>query len=100
MRPGSPDRVVIETPQVCVGEFRCPTDHPAFHDSGPSSHDCFVFPRTPVIIRYGRTRIVADATVATLYNKGQEYARERLSPDGDRCEWFGVSPRLLRDAIA
>jgi len=100
MRPGSPDRIVFGTSDVCVGEFRCPPDHPAFRDSGPSSHDCFAFPRTAVIIRRGRARIVADPTVATLYNKGQEYERERLSPQGDRCEWFGVSPRLLRDALA
>jgi AraC-like DNA-binding protein len=35
-----------------------------------------------------------------MYNEGQEYARERISPRGDLCEWFGVSPRLLRDALA
>jgi len=100
VRPGSPDRVVFETRDVCVGEFRCPTDHPAFHDSGPSSHYCFAFPRTAVIIRHGDARIVADATVATLYNRAQEFEREALSPEGDICEWFGVSPGLLRDALA
>jgi len=100
VRPGSPDRVVFETPDVCVGEFRCPTDHPAFHDSGPSSHYCFAFPRTAVIIRHGGTRIVADATIATLYNRAQEFAREPLSPEGDICEWFGVSPGLLRDVLS
>jgi AraC-like DNA-binding protein len=100
MRPGSPDRVVWETADVCVGEFRCPTDHPAFRDSGPSSHYCFAFPRTAVVIRQRGRRIVADATVATLYNQAQEYEREPLSPRGDVCEWFGVSPRLLRDIVA
>lgn len=100
MQPGSPDRVVFETPHVCVGEFRCPTDHPSFRNSGPSSHYCFAFPRTAVIIRHGDARIAADANVATLYNQGQEYERERISPKGDICEWFGVSPELLRDVLS
>src|SRR5262245_55687417 len=100
MRPGSPDRIVFETPDVCVGEFRCPIDHPAFRDSGPSSHDCFAFARSAVIIRHGHERFVADPNVATMYNRGQEYEREPLSPRGDFCDWFGVSPRLLRQAVA
>jgi hypothetical protein len=99
-RAASPDRIVRATPDVCVGEFRCPVGHPAFRNSGPSSHFCFAFPRSAVLIRHGDERIVADATVATLYNRGQEYERGVLSPSGDRCEWFGVSPRLLRDLLA
>jgi AraC-like DNA-binding protein len=93
------DRVVMQTADVCVGEFRCATDHPSFRNSGPSSHHCFAFPRTAVVIRHGDTRIVADANVATLYNRAQEYEREPLSRDGDRCEWFGVSSRVLRDVL-
>jgi AraC-like DNA-binding protein len=99
-RAASPDRIVFETADVCAGEFRCPTDHPAFRNSGPSSHDCVAFPRSAVLIRHGDTRIVADATVATLYNREQDYEREAISPRGDRCEWFGVSERLLRDLVA
>jgi AraC-like DNA-binding protein len=99
MAAPSPDRVVFETPDVCVGDFRCPTDHPAFRNSGPCSHYCFAFPRTAVVIRQADARIVADATVATLYNRAQEYEREALSPEGDICEWFGVSARLLRDIV-
>ena len=99
--PGTsgPDRIVFESGAVCVGEFRCAADHPLFRNSGPCSHYCFVFPRTAVVIRHANARIVADATVATLYNRAQEYEREPLSPRGDRCEWFGVSPELLRDAL-
>ena len=26
-----------------------------------------------------------------MYNRGQEYERRPLSPEGDRCEWFGVT---------
>lgn len=92
--------MIVETPDVCVGEFRCPPGHPAFRNSGPSSHYCFAFPRTAVVIRHGDVRVVADANVATLYNQAQEYEREALSPKGDCCEWFGASPRLLRDVLS
>jgi AraC-like DNA-binding protein len=94
-----PDRIVFDSGAVCVGEFRCGTDHPLFRNSGPCSHYCFVFPRTAVIIRHAGARIVADPTIATLYNRAQEYEREPLSPRGDMCEWYGVSPALLRDAL-
>lgn len=98
-QPASPDRVIANTPDVCVGEFRCPTTHASFRDSGPSSHFCFAFPRTAVIIRHGHDRILADANLATLYNEGQEYQREAVDPHGDVCEWFGVSARLLREIL-
>jgi AraC-like DNA-binding protein len=100
VQPGSPDRLVAGTADVCIGEFRCPTGHPAFRNSGPASHYCVAFPRTAVTIRHGDTRVLADPTIATLYNEGQEYEREPVSRDGDRCEWFGVSPRLLRAIVA
>jgi transcriptional regulator GlxA family with amidase domain len=53
-----------------------------------------------VIIRHSNARILADASVATLYNEGQEYEREAVSSRGDVCEWFGVSPRALREILA
>jgi AraC-like DNA-binding protein len=95
------DRVVFETSSVRVGAFRCPTDHPSFHDSGPIRGHCFVFPRTPVVIQHKDDRpFAADSTLVTLYNRGQEYRRERVSPDGDRCDWYAVSDEVLRDALA
>jgi AraC-like DNA-binding protein len=96
----SPDRVVFESGEICVGRFRCAPGHPLFRNSGPSSHYCFVFPRTAVIIRHGDTRIVADPNIVTLYNREQEYEREALGGRGDECEWYGVSPGLLREALA
>jgi AraC-like DNA-binding protein len=95
------DRVVFETSSVRVGAFRCPTDDPSFHDSGPIREHCFVFPRTPVVIQHKDDRpFAADSTLVTLYNRGQEYRRERVSPDGDRCDWYAVSDEVLRDALA
>jgi AraC-like DNA-binding protein len=95
------DRIVFETVVVRMGAFRCPTDHPSFADSGPIRDHCFVFPRTPVVIQHkDRRPFAADATLVTLYNRGQEYRRRSVSTDGDRCDWYAVSDDILRDALA
>jgi AraC-like DNA-binding protein len=95
------DRVVFATGSVTIGAFRCAADHPSFRDSGPIQNDCFVFPRTAVVIQHEHARpFVADPTVVTLYNRRQRYERRLLSADGDRCDWFAVTPGLLRDALA
>ena len=94
------DRVVFSTECVTVGAFRCATSHPSFRNSGPIRDDCFVFPRTTVVIQHDRARaFVADPTVITLYNRRQEYERRLVCPDGDRCDWFAVSHDLLRAAL-
>jgi AraC-like DNA-binding protein len=86
---------------VQVGRFRCPTTHPRFHDSGPTRAYCFVFPRTAVWIRHeGSRRFVADSTVVPLYNPGRPYRRDPISTDGDRTDWFGVAPAILREMLA
>jgi AraC-like DNA-binding protein len=95
------DRILFETSAIQVGAFRCPAGHPSFTDSGPIRNHCFVFPRTPVIIRHRDERpFAADATLVTLYNQGQEYRRAVVSADGDRCDWYAVSPHVIRDALA
>ena len=94
------DRIVYETPSVRLGAFRCPASHQFFADSGPIEDFCFVFPRTPVVIQHKDDRpFAADPTLVTLYNKGQEYRRYVVSPAGDRCDWYGVSEHVLRDAL-
>jgi len=95
------DRVVRATGTVQIGAFRCPVVHPAFADSGPIRNPCFVFPRTPVVIRHRDAQpFAADPTLVTLYNQGQEYGRVAVSPDGDLCDWYAISPELLREAVA
>src|SRR4051794_38890243 len=99
--PAAADRVVFSTECVTIGAFRCATNHPAFRDSGPIANDCFVFPRTAVVIQHDNDRaFVADPTVITLYNRRQHYERRAVSADGDRCNWFAVAPDLLRGALA
>jgi AraC-like DNA-binding protein len=95
------DRVVFSTECVTIGAFRCAVDHPSFRDSGPIRDDCFVFPRTAVVIQHDHGRpFVADPTIVTLYNRDQHYERRAVSVDGDRCDWFAVSPDLLQGALA
>jgi AraC-like DNA-binding protein len=94
------DRVVFSTANVVAARFQCGRDDPRFRDSGPTSHFIVTFPRTSVWICYsGSPGVVADPTVSTIYNAGQEFTRAPLSPDGDRCEWLAVSPEIAR-AIA
>jgi len=84
-----------------IGRFRCPIGHPRFNDSGPTTWFCFVFPRTSVWIEHeGRAPFVADANVIPLYNRGHQYQRRAISPQGDRTDWFAVAPDILREMLA
>jgi AraC-like DNA-binding protein len=95
-----PSRILFQSSLVQVGQFRCPTGHPRFADSGPTKTYCFVFPRTAVWIQHeDGPAFVADSTVVPLYNPGQPYRRGRISRDGDRTDWFGVNASVLRDAL-
>jgi AraC family transcriptional regulator len=99
--PADVDRIVFATDSVTIGAFRCAAEHPAFRDSGPIRQDCFVFPRTAVVIELEAVApFVADPSIVTLYNRRQRYERRPISADGDRCDWFAVSHDLLRGAIA
>lgn len=83
-----------------VGAFRCAITDPRFRDSGPIERDIFVFPRTSVGIRHaGGPSLVADPTVATLYNRGQVYDRSRISEEGDRSDWFAVPRAVAMEAV-
>ena len=95
-----PSRILFQSPLVQVGEFRCPTSHPRFGDTGPTKRYCFVFPRTAVWIQHeGRQAFVADSNVVPLYNAGYPYRRRPISRDGDRTDWFGVDPAVLREML-
>jgi AraC family transcriptional regulator len=97
----APDRILLETGVVCAGEFRCAVGHPRFEDSGPTRQYCFVFPRNACWIEHeGTPPFVADSTVVPLYNQGHPYRRGVISPDGDRTDWFGVAPDVLREMLA
>jgi AraC family transcriptional regulator len=94
------DHIVFESGLVRVGAFRCDASHPSFHDSGPARNCCFVFPRTAVEIQHEHERaFVTNPNVVTFYNRGQTYRRNPVSPDGDRCDWFGVDNDVVLDVV-
>jgi AraC-like DNA-binding protein len=89
------DRVIFSSPLLKVGIFRCSRNDRRFADSGPAENHLVVFPRTSVwICHEGSRPFVADPHVATIYNRGQPYRRAHLSQDGDRSDWFGISPAI------
>ena len=101
MNVTDPNRPLFQSSLVRVGSFRCPVTHPSFRDSGPTKSHIFVFPRTSVwIAQEGRRPFVADPTHAVLYNPQHVYWRRAISPDGDRSDYFGVSPELHREIQA
>ena len=92
--------MVFESGLVRIGAFRCNPADPSFQDTGPAENYCFVFPRTAVEIQHEHEpSFVANPNVVTFYNAGQSYGRNAISPEGDHCDWFGVEPRLARDAV-
>src|SRR3954463_7705851 len=101
MTPPPLERIVFATPRVIVGEWRCEPSHPSFVDSGPIQRHLAAFPRTAVRIRHaGREGFVSDPGVATLYNKGQCYTREAISPQGDWCEYWSVDEATAAEIAA
>jgi AraC family transcriptional regulator len=101
MVDADPDRIIFDSGIVSAGEFRCPVGHPRFEDTGPTRQYCFVFPRNACWIEQeGSAPFVADSTVVPLYNQGHPYRRGPISADGDRTDWFGVAPAVLRDVAA
>jgi AraC family transcriptional regulator len=95
------DEIVFESSVARVGRFRCAVSDKRFHYTGPTQHALVAFPRSAVIIRHAGSReFVADPTVSTIYNVGQEYTRDPVSSDGDRSEWFAVKPRVAAEIAA
>jgi AraC family transcriptional regulator len=94
------DTLVFESNLVCIGAFRCHREYSGFQDTGPASHDCFVFPRTAVGIEHEHEpRFAANPNVITFYNKGQRYLRHAVSEPGDRCDWFGIDRNVVREVV-
>ena len=94
-------RVLFESPLLRFAKFRASSNHPGFRDTGPARQHCFVFPRTTLRIQHaGSKPFTASPSLITLYNQGQIYFRDRITDEGDRCEWFSVEPGVLREVLA
>lgn len=98
--PSFSDTVIYRSPLISIGAFRCDRHHPAFRDTGPAQNDCFVFPRTAVLIEHEDAPVfVANPNIVTFYNRSQCYLRHEISERGDRCDWFGVRRDVACDAV-
>jgi hypothetical protein len=95
------ERLIAATELACIGTFRCRPNDAGFGGGTPCTSWCFVFPRSSVWIQHeGRRAFVGDPTVVSFYNRDACYERRAISPEGDRADWFAVSPELARDAVA
>lgn len=94
------EQLVFASEIVAIGTFRCDVDDPFFPLCGPPSVHTFVFPRTTVSICHeGGRPFTASPNVVTFYNRDQIYSRFRVGPDGDRCDWYTISPSVLTDLV-
>ena len=79
--------MLMGTPLLSVGEFRCPPDDASWRETnliGERAH--VVFPRVPVVIRQAdREPVLATANHTMLYDANQPYEREARSEHGDDC---------------
>ncbi len=97
---GEISRQLIRTSSGGIGTFYRPLSHPVFNDSGPIRGYVIVFPRTSVSITHdGLAPVVADPNVVMFYNEGQLYRRDKLSEQGDLCDWFGFAQDTVLEAV-
>jgi AraC-like DNA-binding protein len=93
------DTIVFRTNSVSVGLFRCRPWHTQFKQTTPAENHLLVLPRTSVYIaQAGFEPVVATPNVVMLYNQNQIYRREKVSEQGDLCEFFAFSPAALLEA--
>jgi len=89
--------VLLRTPTLAVGEFRCPTDDESWRQTnliGDRAH--VVFPRVPVLIRQaGHEPVLATANHTMLYDANRRYDREARSRRGDDCVFVELAGGAL-----
>ncbi|TQV89583.1 helix-turn-helix domain-containing protein [Aliikangiella coralliicola] len=92
------NQILFSSSSIGIGLFDCPIGQPDFRNTGPIKNYLIAFPRTAIKIRHSHMKeaFIADSTLVTLYNDGQEYERYALSDYGDRCDWLTVSPAIAQ----
>jgi AraC-like DNA-binding protein len=95
-----PRGLLFASSRVRIGRFRRHPSEADFRTAGPIDAATLTFPRLPVrIAQAGRKPVVADQTVIMLYNAGQQYERDVVSPQGDRGDWFEFAAADVADAV-
>lgn len=92
------DRILLATDSLAIGRFRCPPEDARWRRTnwiGPGHH--VVFPGRSVLIKQdGHEPVLADVNHVVLYDPGQTYQREIVSPDGDLATYVAVSEPIVR----
>ena len=90
------ERLLVRTPLLALGEFRCPTDAAQFRGGGPQPCAYVAFPRTPVKISPNRGRPeICTPAIAAYYNEGDSYDRHAVGERGDNSDWIALSRSLM-----
>ena len=96
------ERILLATESLAIGRVRCPPEDVRWRRAnwiGPRHH--VVFPARSVVIEQdGREPVLADANHVILYDPGQTYHRELVSPDGDLATYLVLSEPLVRSLLA
>jgi AraC-like DNA-binding protein len=95
------ERILRRTSLVCVGEHRCPPDHPFFrHGGGPQTCPYIGYMRSTVIRAPANGRAeVHTPNVAGFHAIGSSYSRLVVDKVGDRSDWIAISPTFLTDLM-
>lgn len=99
----SPSVVLMHTPSVIIGEFRCTPTHPNFREDtcADVAWPNIAFPRAPIGFRFeGRDPEVADQNSVVLFNPGVSYRRFKIDERGSQTDWVEVRPDVLAAMIA
>jgi AraC-like DNA-binding protein len=92
---------LLETRKLTVGEFCCPADDPAWHETnyiGDEPH--VVFPLTAVVIdQLDRGSVLTTSNHRVFYEGGQLYRRRLESKHGDHCFFIRLEPGILERVV-
>lgn len=98
-----PSVVLLHTPSVIIGEFRCAPTHPNFREDtcAEVAWPSIAFPRAPIGFRFeGRDPEVADQNSVVLFNPGVSYRRFKIDERGSQTDWLEVRPDVLAGMIS
>ncbi|WP_157592297.1 AraC family transcriptional regulator [Solirubrobacter soli] len=93
-------RILLETAQWRLGEFRCAPGDPAWDEvnTNMGAWPHVVFPRSHVLIEQDGARpVLTTPNHVVFYKPHQLYRRGLRDPRGDRSVWLEVSPALLEE---
>jgi len=94
-------RVLLEMPDLVLGEFECPPGDPLWREVNDNigARPHVVFPRTHVVIaQHGARPVLCTPNHVVFYRSHQLYRRDLHDERGDRCLWLAIAPELVEEA--